>query len=83
MVEKVAPQKGNSDKALLAGSENWERMRSLACRAISSFPVWSKSQRKVQKTGNLQDWLVNEIQADNREAEFIKKVLTDIYKELR
>ena len=67
----------------LLDSSYWIEFNKLLHLAIKSFPEWYQRQKKVQKTGNLHDWLVTELKADSREAEFIKKILTDIYKELR
>jgi len=64
-------------------SEYWQKLSASVNLAITSYKAWSDKQRKVQMSGNLQDWLVKEIKVDNREAEIIKKVLKDIYKELR
>jgi len=64
----------------LLDSSYWQGFNKLVQLAIKSFPVWCQRQEKIQKTGNLQDWLVGELKADNREAEIIKKILSDIYK---
>lgn len=85
-IEKVDDEMFNTRVSIsnqLLGSNYWEEFNKLVNLAIKSFPAWYQRQRKVQKTGNLQSWLVDELKADNREAEFIKKILTDIYKELR
>ena len=64
-------------------SEYWERLTNMASKAVDGFPAWKKTQRQVQKTGNLMDWLTNSLGADNREAEILKKVLSDFFNELR
>jgi len=69
-------------RALLQ-SDYWLELEERAVRAVSDFPSWSATQRKIQKTGNLQDWLTKTIGADNREAEILKKILSDIFQELR
>ncbi len=63
----------------LAKSPYWRDLKRKATKAINEFPEWQQSQRLIQKTGNLIEWLVEEVGADNREAEVIKKVLTDTY----
>jgi len=55
----------------------------MATKAISEYPSWKKTQQKVQKTANLIDWLRTSIGADNREAEVLKKLLSDFFNELR
>jgi len=61
----------------------WQQLQEQAMKAIDAFPSWSKQQHTIQKTGNFQDWLVKEIGANNREAEILKKILSDIFQELR
>lgn len=73
----------NAKNSTLAQSGYWSNFTKTASRAVDEFPVWRDSQRKVQKTGNLMDWLTNTLEADNREAEILKKVLSDCYIELR
>lgn len=63
-------------------NQYWNSLQKKASRAIKLFPEWSQTQNVVQKTGNLQDWLVNTIGLDNREAEVIKKVLSEEYKDI-
>ena len=71
----------NSDE--LVTNHYWIEFTSLATKAINEYPSWKNNQRKIQKTGNLQDWLVNDCKASNREAEIIKKILSDKFQELR
>ncbi|KTC87021.1 hypothetical protein [Legionella brunensis] len=52
-----------------------------ASKAIQEYPEWKKNQRKIQVTGNFMEWL-NERSANTREADVIKKILSDFYKEL-
>lgn len=63
--------------------DSWLRFSNLVKRAIDEFPEWRDSVNKVQKSGNLNEWLVEELGASNREAEIIKKVLSDNNKELQ
>lgn len=67
----------------LTESTYWVKFSSMASKAIREYPEWKKTQRQVQKTANLIDWLKNSIGADNRESEILKKVLSDFYIELR
>jgi len=71
----------NSDELSINGY--WIELTNLATKAINEYPIWKGKQRKVQKTGNLQDWLVNDCNVSNREAEILKKILSDKFQELR
>lgn len=62
----------------LVQSEYWQKLKSLAEKAIKEYPDWAKTQRKIQKS-NLTDW-VKKFGANNREAEIIKKIVTEIHK---
>lgn len=82
--EGPLPSREAESKRKISGSSHWQRLESEAERAIALFPAWSEQQgRKIQMTGNLQDWLTSTIGVDSREAEIIKKVLKDIFKELQ
>lgn len=63
-------------------SRYWQGLTKKVKAAIEKYPSWSSSKKKIQKSANLHDWLTNVINADNREAEIIKKVLSDYFKEL-
>lgn len=80
IVDKLSPPIDNS---ALLNSKYWGELSKLASLAINDYPNWKANQRKIQKTGNLQEWLTNTVQADNREAEIIKKILADFFQELR
>ena len=73
-----------NDETLLASqSEYWNGLQTLTQRALKEYPSWRGSQRKIQKSGNLQSWLTDTIGAKTREAEIIKNVLSDFFDELR
>jgi hypothetical protein len=74
---------GSTKTSTITQSEYWSNFTETASRAVDEFPVWRDSQRQVQKTGNLMDWLTNTLGVDNREAEVLKKVLSDFFIELR
>lgn len=82
-ISKFTPSENKTDKASLSKSSYWGRLSKLSKQAIVEYPAWKDKQRKVQKSGNLQDWLTQEIKADSREAEIIKKILSNFYQELR
>ena len=72
-----------SNHSSLSNSVYWSKLDGLANHAVEAYPSWKNNQRVVQKTGNLQVWLTTVINADNREAEIIKKILSDFFQELR
>lgn len=60
-----------------------DQLEQKAVQAIDRFPAWKKTVTKVQKTGNLQDWMITNIGADTkREAEILIKILSDFFEEL-
>ena len=72
----------DKDYSMLAKNHYWDKLMNLAKKVINEYPSWKNNQRKVQKTGNLQDWLVNDCNANNREAEILKKILSEEFPEL-
>ncbi|MFK5915590.1 MAG: hypothetical protein QM484_14585 [Woeseiaceae bacterium] len=68
----------------LSNSASWVELNHLVEIAVKEYPNWRSNQRKVQKSGNLQEWLTSsDIGASNREAELIKKIMSDFFQELR
>ena len=68
-------------------SPYWLKLEGLVTTAIREYPEWREKQQrykqKIQKTGSLISWLKNTIGANHREAEIIKKILTETFPELR
>lgn len=56
--------------------------RSCGFSRSTEIPGWAQKQRTIQKSSNLQEWLTTTVGARTREAEIIKKVLTDIFPQL-
>jgi len=83
LIDNANPTQNESVSAAVNNSQYWTTLGKLAGQAIEQYPTWRESQRKVQKTGNLQEWLTAVIKANNREAEIIKNILSDFYQELR
>jgi hypothetical protein len=79
----VQQKQGVPPESSLADTPYWKRLHEMAQKALNEFPEWRSGQRKVQKSANLVDWLRSAIGADNREAEILKKVLSDYFQELR
>jgi len=67
----------------LQSSQYWRELSSKAERAIKEYPTWKTTNPKVQKSGNLHDWLKTTCDFNERETEIVKKVLSDVYKELK
>ncbi len=83
LIDNAYPTQNESVSVTVNNSQYWTTLGNLAGQAIEQYPTWRESQRKVQKTGNLQEWLTTVIKANNREAEIIKNILSDFYQELR
>lgn len=65
-------------------SPYWKKLSAATLNAVESYPQWKASEdRKIQKSGNLSDFLNNVIGLNTREAEIVKKILSDIYQELK
>lgn len=62
----------------LEKSPYWNKLANLCNAALEKYPAWKKQNKKIQKTGNLHNWLTETMQADTREVEIIKKVLSDL-----
>jgi len=77
---------GQKEEISLETSPYWNSLKKLTEQALSSYPAWKDSQkehqRPIQKSGNLHEWLINTIGAASREAEIIKKILSDFHEEL-
>lgn len=67
----------------IINSSYWQELEQKTIRALSEYPTWKHHQKKIQKTGNFQDWLLNTIGADHREAAILKKTLSDVFQELK
>lgn len=66
------------------GSNYFQKFLGKIKRAIEEYPSWRNAQKnKVQKTGNLHDWLTKKICLNNREAEMAKQIMSDIFKDLQ
>ena len=74
-------QAGNESS--LRHSPYWQELERKAEQAISDFPAWAPTVRKIQKTTTLHEWLRHTIGLDERETEIIKKALSDIFPELQ
>ena len=72
---------GGAIPSLSEVSPYWRSVEQKTRHAIGEYTEWRASVRTVQKTKNLQEWLTDSIGADNREAEVIKKVLSDYFED--
>lgn len=73
----------NEIDTLLESSVHWQQVKELAKLAIRKFPAWEKQNNRIQKTGNLTEWLTRDVKANTRQVQFIISILSDIYKELK
>lgn len=63
----------------LEESPYWKKIEGLCKRAIEEFPAYKKSNGKIKKTNHLKPWLRKTFQTNDRESDFIIKILTDIF----
>ena len=84
VTKKQNGQSGDTNQTdIFLSSEYLQGFHGKVKRTVDEYPAWKKTQkRKVQKTGNLHRWLREVIGADTREAELLKKILSDIFKDL-
>ncbi len=61
----------------------WTELEDKALGAVREFPAWSKSVRQVQKSGNLNDWLKQNFDLNDREAYIVQKALTEQFDQLK
>jgi len=72
-------------KSVLERSPYWNKFSQQAAQAVTDYPKWRQTQIQdgIKKTGNLHDWLLKDIGANTREAEILKRIMTDIFPELK
>ena len=70
-------EKSRENRTLKLRSPTFQKFESQLNRARELYPGWSESQRKVQKTGNLNEWLKEEIGCNTRNAAFIATILQE------
>ncbi|WP_298626225.1 hypothetical protein [uncultured Legionella sp.] len=74
-----------SELELLQKSPSWSRLATLVINAISKYRKQELDRKKMMKKENLNDWIKQNVETTeniiitDREAEFIKKVLSDIF----
>lgn len=81
--EQQQTTKASETEQALMKFSYWRKFSQMAAKAITEYPLWHPHQRVVHKSGNLQEWLTATIGANSREAEIIKKLLSEAYKDLR
>lgn len=65
---------------LLEQSQYFKDLMNAFEQTLKEFPNWREKQNTIQKTGNLNAWLVHERNFNTKEAEIIKKIIREIYK---
>jgi len=68
-----------SNKFDLQQLKSWNDFEAKTLNAINKYPQWS-AEKTISKSGNLMEWLALEIKSDTREAEIIKRFLTEKFK---
>lgn len=65
----------------ITNTGTWKNLYKLAEQAFNDFPSWQAKQAKPHKIpmSHIDEWLKLSLKADKREAETIKKLLTEIY----
>ena len=78
-VEKVTP-----DNIDLLKSEYYQKLTTMAKRAVYEYSEWKAhtSQRKIMMSKDIEP-LLQQITTVTREIEFLKKILTDFFEELK
>ena len=65
----------------LRNIEYWKSLEGKAVKAINEYPKWSERLNREPKMSDLDDWLNVKSMSDNiREADVLRKVLTEAYK---
>ena len=78
-IKKVLDEK----VASLKESLYWKELEQKACQALSDYISFELTQSKIKKTANLKQWIKGLSKTTDREAEILKKILTERYKNLR
>lgn len=60
--------------------ESWQEFKRKAASAVREFPEWKKTQRIIQKQGNLKEWVKREFKTTASETEVIKNFVIQKYK---
>jgi hypothetical protein len=81
LIEEILASRsvGQEEETLLSKSCVWSNLEKLATEAIREYPAWSQTQKRIAKTGNLQQWLTKTLGADTRQAVIIGNVLTELF----
>lgn len=64
-------------------SEYWYNFKQKVGKSIEQYPAWRINNPTANKSGRLTEWICKEIGSNTREAEIIKHVLTDLFKDLK
>lgn len=68
-----------SEENALNNSAYWNSLKKLSLQAISKYPEWKKLNKKKIQQSDITNWLIGSLQADTREAEIIKKILSETF----
>lgn len=79
LLKKAIDDVPSDSLTALRESNYWLTLEKNTTLAIEKFPDWRDKQRKIQLTGNLKDWLMENFTDNTRELEVIKNVLSEVY----
>jgi hypothetical protein len=79
LLKKAIDDTPSDSLTALRESNYWLTLEKNTILAIEKFPEWSNKQRKIQLTGNLNSWLMENFEGKTRELEIIKNVLSEVY----
>lgn len=65
----------------IAQSDAWKNLYKLTEKAVEEFPSWQKKRPKPNSISkdDIRDWLIHTVTMSTRDAEFVKKVLDEIF----
>lgn len=66
----------------ITNTDTWTRLYTITEKAVKAYPEWEKKQPnpRVISKDRLKDWLLTNFKITTREADFMKKVLQEIFK---
>ena len=69
----------DSIRKQLDESEVWKGFYNSLFKTIREYPAWAADKKKIQRSGNLKQWIKENLQEAERARETIKYIVADIY----
>lgn len=63
----------------IIGSEHFSEFLDKTRQAVEELPSWTGQQAKIQSSGNLRDWVIDNFEFYTKEVELVKKILKNVY----